>query len=100
MVSYDKEKWWTILKWKFIKLIWSAQGKCKGRCEKDPLERLIELSEGLKLGELTKILMNKKATQELTYIHSSCRTYMDYLHGHRHEQKKSELTSSSGTASL
>ena len=83
-----------------LSLFGALKGKRKGRCEKDPLEKLIELSERLKLGELTKMLMNKKATQELTYIHSSCRTYMNYLHGHPHEQKKSELTSSSRTASL
>ena len=41
------------------------------------MEKLIEQSQKLKLEELTKILRNNKTTQKPTYIHSSCRTYMN-----------------------
>ena len=54
----------------------APKGKRKG-VENDPLEKLIEQSQKLKLEELTKILRNNKATQKPTYIHSSCRTYMN-----------------------
>ena len=56
---------------------------------KKNVKKLTELFERLKLEELTRILLNNKTTQEPTYIHSSCRTYMNYLHVHLHEQKKS-----------
>ena len=50
----------------------------KGICENDPLEKLIKQSEKLKLEELTKTLKSNKAAHEPTYIHSTCRTFMNY----------------------
>ena len=55
----------------------APKGRRKGICENDPLEKLIEQSEKLKLEELTKIYKNNKATHEPTYIHSTCRTFMN-----------------------
>ena len=53
------------------------KGKRKGNGENDPLEKLIEQSEKLKLEELTKVLISNKTAQKPTFIHSSCRTYMN-----------------------
>ena len=55
----------------------APKGTRKGICENDPLKKLIEQSEKLKLQELTKILKNNKATHEPTYIHRTCKTFIN-----------------------
>ena len=83
MASYDKEEHLCVKcggsssKGNLLGLVGAPKGKRKGGCQKDPLKKLIEQSKRLKLEELTRILMNNKVTHEPSYIHSSCRTYVN-----------------------
>ena len=83
MASYDKEERLCLKcggpssKENMLILVGAPKGKRKEECEKNPLEKLIEQSERLKLEELKRILMNNKATEDPTNIYSSCRTYMN-----------------------
>ena len=83
MTLYDKEEILSIKcggpssKGNLLSLVGAPKGRRKGGCEKDPLEKLTEQSERLKLEEARRILLNSKATQKPTYIHSSCKTYMN-----------------------
>ena len=80
MASYDNEEYLcikcggTTSKGNLLNVVGAPNGKRKEECKKDPLERRIEQFERLKIEELTRILMNNKATQEPTYIHSLYRT--------------------------
>ena len=83
MASYDKEEHFCVKcsgpssKGNLLSLVRAPKSKRKGGCEKDPQEKLIEKTDRLKLDELTRILMNNNTTQEPTYLHSSCKTYMN-----------------------